>query len=90
MSGNPTESIARLLQAGFAHQQRGDLGQARAAYAQVLAVDAKNFDALQLSGLCALQAGENERARELLDRALALRQDVASVFNHRGVALRRL
>ena len=79
MSGAPASAtIGRLLQ------------EARALYAQVLAVDRRNFDALQLSGLCALQAGENEAARHLLDRALALRQDVASVFNHRGIALRRL
>lgn len=83
-------TVGRLLQAGFAQQRKGELAQARAFYAQVLEIDRRNFDALQLSGLCALQAGDNETARQLLDRALALRQDVASVFNHRGVALRRL
>lgn len=83
-------TIGRLLQAGFQLQQKGELAQARALYAQVLAIDRRNFDALQLSGLCALQAGDSEAALHLLDRALDLRQDVASVFNHRGIALRRL
>lgn len=90
MSGPATAAIGRLLQAGFAQQQRGQLDQARALYAQVLEIDRRNFDALQLSGLCALQAGDNVTALQFLDRALALRQDVASVFNHRGVARRRL
>lgn len=90
MSGPATATIGRLLQAGFAQQQNGQLDQARALYAQVLQIDRRNFDALQLSGLCALQAGDNEVARSFLDRALAIRQNVASVFNHRGVALRRL
>ena len=90
MSGQAAATIGRLLQAGFAHQQKGQLDHALANYAQVLEIDRGNFDALQLSGLCALQAGDNATARQFLDRALALSQDVASVFNHRGVALRRL
>ena len=90
MNGSANATIGRLLQAGFAHQRQGQLDQARAHYAQVLQIDGRNFDALQLSGLCALQAGDNAEARQFLDRALAQRQDVASVFNHRGVALRRL
>lgn len=83
-------AVGRLLQAGFACQQKGQLDQARAEYARVLEIDRHNFDALQLSGLCALQAGDNQTALGFLDQALAWRQDVASVFNHRGVALRRL
>ena len=90
MSGPASATIGRLLQAGFAQQKKGHLDQARAHYAQVLEIDRRNFDALQLSGLCALQSGDNQTARQFLDRALAIRQDVASVFNHRGVALRRL
>jgi tetratricopeptide (TPR) repeat protein len=90
VTGQATATIGRLLQAGFQQQQKGEIAQARALYAQVLEIDRRNFDALQLSGLCALQAGENETALHFLDRALDLRQDVASVFNHRGVALRRL
>jgi tetratricopeptide (TPR) repeat protein len=89
-SAQVNATIGRLLQTGFQHQQRGQLDQARGFYAQVLEIDPRNFDALQLSGLCALQAGDNAAARQLLDRALARRQDVASVFNHRGIALRRL
>lgn len=89
MTETTSSSIGRLLQAGFALQQKGQIEQARAYYARVLQIDAGNFDALQLSGLCALMAGDNVSALRFLDRALALRQDVASVFNQRGVALRR-
>ena len=87
---SPSSAIGRLLQEGFAQQQKGQLDQARALYAQVLVIDRRNFDALQLSGLCALQAGDNLPARQFLDRALAIRHDVASVLNARGIALRRL
>ena len=88
MTGQASATIGRLLQAGFGQQQKGQLDQARALYAQVLEIDRRNFDALQLSGLCALQAGDSAEALRLLDRALAIRQDVASVFSHRGVARR--
>ena len=90
MTGATSTGIGRLLQAGFALQREGKLEQARAYYAQVLQIDPRNFDALQLSGLCALQAGDNQSALRFLDQALDLRQDVASVFNQRGVALRRV
>ena len=90
MSGAGAPAIGRLLQAGFAQQQKGQFDQARALYAQVLDIDRRNFDALQLSGLCALQAGDNARARQFLDQALAIRHDVGSVFNARGIVLRRL
>lgn len=84
------QAVGRLLQSAFAQQKQGQLQAAKALYSQVLAIDRRNFDALQLKGLCCLQAGEAEEALDLLDRALALKQDVASVFNHRGIALRRL
>lgn len=90
MNAQASAVIGRLLQAGFAEQKKGRLDQARAFYVQVLQIDPRNFDALQLSGLCALQSGDNQTALGFLDRALAIRRDVASVFNHRGVALRRL
>lgn len=90
MSAASRTAAGRLLQAAFAHQQKGQLAEARGLFTQVLALDGRNFDALQLLGLCCLQAGELEQARGYLDRALVLRQDVASVFNHRGIVLRRL
>jgi len=90
MKDIPKEATGRLLQAAFARHQKGHLADARQLYAQILAGDADNFDALQLSGLCCLQMGELATALSFLDRALVRRQDVASVFNHRGVVLRRL
>lgn len=90
MNGPARAKIGRLLQAGFDLQKKGQFEQARAQYERVLEIEEHNFDALQLSGLCALQAGDNLLALAFLDRALAQRQDVASVYNHRGVALRRL
>jgi hypothetical protein len=40
VTGQSTAAIAPLLQAGFAQQQKGQLGQARALYAQVLEIAA--------------------------------------------------
>jgi len=90
LTGQASELAARLLRMGFSAQQQGQLAQARHLYLQVLGLDPRNFDALQLLGLCCLQSGELQSARQYLDRALSLRQDVATVFNHRGVVLRRL
>ena len=70
MSGPTTAAIGRLLQAGFAQQQKGHLDQARAHYAQVLEIDRRNFEAVRrdepgnigslrgLSGVCKFKAGD--------------------------------
>lgn len=83
------ENVPRLKQAVQLHQQ-GLLAQARQAYADVLARDSRNFDALQLLGLCCLQQGDLNSALDLLNRALSLRTDVPSVYVHRAIVQGRL
>lgn len=86
---NDAKTALSLRQASLLHRQ-GKLSEARQMYAQVLAQDKKNFDALQLSGLCCLQLGELQSAVDLLNRAISLRTDISSVFVHRGIAYGRL
>ena len=85
MTGPATAAIDRLLQAGFAQQQKGHLGQARAHCAQVLEIDRRNFEAVRrdepsnigslrgLSGVCKFKAGDpffDASAERLRDTAL--------------------
>ncbi|MCA3575300.1 MAG: tetratricopeptide repeat protein [Aestuariivirga sp.] len=81
---------AALLRGAFQKHQAGQLREAIALYRAVLQRDARNFDALQLLGLCLYQNGEPQEALKHLDAALGLRRDVASVFNHRGIVRRAL
>ena len=89
MTSHAPSPQALLRKAFETHQQRR-FGEAIALYRAVLAGDRANFDALQLLGLCLYQAGQPQEALRHLDAALGLRQDVASVFNHRGIVRRAL
>lgn len=87
---NEHGSIDGLLRQALDLQRRGRLKQAQQLYRDVLQRDTANFDALQLLGLCHYQDDQPALALQCLDAALALRRDVASVFNHRGIVLRAL
>ena len=86
-SSPPTDA---LMRGAFQKHQSGRLQEAIPLYRAVLQRDARNFDALQLLGLCLYQNSQAEEALKHLDAALGLRRDVASVFNHRGIVLRAL
>ncbi|MGE4242881.1 tetratricopeptide repeat protein [Ramlibacter sp.] len=64
----------RLLQAAAAHRA-GQLDTARSVYEELLAEDARNFDALHLLGVIANQQGRHAQAVELIERALSLKPD---------------
>ena len=59
-----------LLQAALAAHKAGRLDDAGALYDQVLATDAKNADALNLSGLLRLQRGDAAGAAARISRAI--------------------
>jgi tetratricopeptide (TPR) repeat protein len=80
---------AHLLQV-IARHQRGDLAGAIAGYREVLAVDPRQFDALRLLGAALNARREPQAALEALERALAVRGDMAEVWVLRGEALARL
>ncbi|MBV8838293.1 MAG: tetratricopeptide repeat protein, partial [Alphaproteobacteria bacterium] len=65
---NAEQSLAAALR----HHQAGQLAQAEKLYAQVLAVEPANLQALTLSGALAHMAGRHEQAIGLFSRALAI------------------
>ncbi|WP_421693378.1 tetratricopeptide repeat protein [Aestuariivirga sp.] len=76
----------QMLQKALATHQQGKLQDAIRQYNAVLAMDAQNFDALQLKGLAVYQAGDAKTAVELLSKAIKRNSGMASVFNNRGLA----
>lgn len=87
---NSRTIIDATLHRALQRQKTGELREAIRLYNDVLALDGKNFDAIQLLGLCCYQANQLAPALRYLNEALALRRDVASVFNHRGIVLKAL
>jgi len=65
----PPNHLQRTLQDAVARHRAGRLDQADVLYRRVLALAPRNFDALQLSGVIALQQGRAADAAALLARA---------------------
>jgi tetratricopeptide (TPR) repeat protein len=59
-------------------------------YQQVLKIDVKQFDALQLSATIHAQIGNHSEALMLFNDALKINQKNANVFNNRGNVLKEL
>jgi predicted O-linked N-acetylglucosamine transferase (SPINDLY family) len=79
-----------LLEAAKSHHQAGRLGQAEAAYRQVLARTPNQPEALQLLGVLALQVGKGELAVQPMQRAIAIQPAIASYHSNLGLALTSL
>ena len=62
---------AKLVAAGVAHHQAGQLGEAETLYRDALAAQPDNADALHLLGVLASQIGRHEDAVDLIGRAIA-------------------
>ena len=81
---------ADLLQQGLALHNAGQLEQARAIYEEILKLNPKHFDALQLLGAIAAQTKQWDKALGLLTDALKINTTNASVYNNRGIVLQEL
>ena len=79
-----------IFKAGLALHQKGKLIEAERAYLDVLRSQPKNFDALQLLGVIALQTERFERAVELIRAAIAINASIGPVHNNLGYALSKL
>jgi tetratricopeptide (TPR) repeat protein len=66
--------------------QAGHAGKAAALYAQILATEPNNIDALYLLGVLARQTKSPRIAIQLMKRAIILKHDVAQFHNHLGEA----
>ena len=84
------QQIAAKLQQGLALHSAGQLEQARVIYEEILKLNPKHFDALQLSGTIAAQTKQWDKALGLLTDALKINTTNASVYNNRGIVLKEL
>lgn len=78
------------LAQAYAHHQAGRLEEARAGYESVLAREPRNFDALHLLGVLALQSARPADAAEHISRALRVDPASAAAHNNLGEAWRRI
>jgi predicted TPR repeat methyltransferase len=80
--------FGQRLRAGTAAHQAGDLEAAEAAYAEILAADPAQPDALHFLGLVAFERGEEARALELIERSIAAAPENASAHTNLGNVLK--
>ena len=77
----------QLLKSALAHHQKGRLPEAAALYRRVRAAYPRNFDAVHLGGLVALQQGDAASAVPLLAQARRLNPASAPACLRLGIAL---
>lgn len=90
-AAKPARSLLpETLRQALALHQQGQLTQAQTKYEEVLAVQPRHFDALNLLGVIALQRGNPATALELLDSAIEIDPNNAAVHFNRGAVLQQL
>ncbi|MGF6779519.1 tetratricopeptide repeat protein [Paraburkholderia sp. GAS334] len=82
MQNNPS-----LLATALAHHQAGQLGEARALYAQILQTEPGNPDALHFLGLLACQLSQHDAGLALIEQSIAAHPN-AIYYNNFGNMLR--
>ena len=76
------QECADLLEQGLSFHRAGRLQEALQFYRKVLKINAKQFDALQLSATIHAQIGNHSEALMLFDDALKINQKNANVFKN--------
>ncbi len=89
-SPDASSASRAALERAFAHHTAGRLEEADAGYREILAADPRNFDALHLRGVLALQAGRPADAVASIESALRVDAASAQAHNSLGEAYRRL
>ena len=84
------QKIFEKLQYAFELHNAGELGLARVAYEEILIINPKHFDALQLLGMIAAQTMQWDKALRLFADALKINTTSATVYNNRGIVLKEL
>lgn len=82
-----SDQIQTLLQQALAHHQQARLQQAEDAYARVLQIDPRQFDALHLIGLIAKQRGDLESALNFFGKAMQVDPRQAKLHCNLGATL---
>lgn len=83
------QANAKFEQALSAHQG-GQLAEALSLYLQVIQLQPKHFDALNLAGAISLQLGDAHQSVDLLNRAVKIERNHAGAHNNRGSAYQQL
>jgi protein O-GlcNAc transferase len=88
MSAQPSTPARSLVQEGLRHQRAERAAEAASCYERALALDPRNFDALQFLGVVRFRDGDPDAGITLLQQALALHPNHSSALNNLGNALR--
>ena len=82
--------LLKLLESGFAAQQRGELASAEQCYRQVLDQDENNEFALNLMGVVHVRRQEYSKAADILERAVRVNPGDPETHNNLGLAYKGL
>ena len=75
-----TLTLQEAIDLAVQHHTSGDLSEAENLYQQVLQADPNQPVALHFLGVIAHQRGDNDRAVDLITKALALKPDYAEAY----------
>ena len=89
-SEQQTLTLQEAIDLGVAHHNAGELPRAEGIYNQILEADPNQPVPLHLLGVIAHQTGNNEKAVELITRALTLQPDYAEAHNNLGLVFQKL
>ena len=84
------QKIAAKLHQGFSLHSSGQLEQARVVYEEILRLNPRQFDAMQLLGALAIQTKQWDRALNLLTDAIKVNNSNPVVYNNRSLVLKEL
>ena len=74
------ETLKQLIYEGRDHMQGGLHNQAAACYCKALVIDPRNLDCLRNLVIVDQTAGKHEQALDLINQALSIRTDIASLW----------
>lgn len=80
------DDVARLFADALSRHQRGELREADAGYAKVLALNPRHVEALHHRGIVAIMLGSPDAAVDLIGRAITLNGSIPECHYHIGIA----
>ena len=84
------DQIQQIFLRALSLHRMGQLGQAREIFEQVLRIQPRHFDAMNMAGIVAAQTGDFGKAAELFGCAMQINPQNAEVCNNRGNVLQQL
>ena len=82
--------INQLIQQALSYDQKGQLDDAQKIYEQILKLNPKHFDALQLIAIVFLEKRKFKEALVFFESVLVINPNFAETYNNRGIALKEL